>query len=101
MRNNKIIKALCLIFLSVCLAFAAYTPPASAVQYDGSTEVLARIETASSEATQPTADGSSPAYADDSDVSTGDIAFGGIITALVLFLFSALVILVCNRRSDE
>lgn len=81
---------------SLCLAFATYTPSASAFQYDGNTEVVARIETAPSEATQPATDGDST---DDNDVSTEDIIFDCITVSFLLFLFSALVILLCCRNS--
>lgn len=99
MRHSKIIRVLCLLALSVCLVFATYIPSVSAAQYDGSTEVLARIETSQSEATQPVTEGGGFVSDDNNHVSTGDIIFGWIIVSFVLFIFSALVILCSKKRT--
>ena len=95
MKNKKIIGKLCLLLLLACLTFVIYTPSVFAVQYDGSTEIIAHIETSSAETAQNSSD--SAPY-DDNDISTGDIATACVVISFILFVISALVIFLCNKN---
>ena len=102
MKRTKTIKYLFLLFIAVSsiLFISSITP--SAVRNDGSTEVIAHIETSPTEATQPSADNNSSSVpCDENDVSTGDMSSGDILFLLILILISALVIFLCSKNSNN
>ena len=100
MKNNKGFRVVCLLFLGY-LIFVISSVSVFAIQNDGSTEVIAHIETLPTEATQPVTDStnSSVTY-DESTVSTGDIISGCAIISFALFVLSILIIFRYNENGS-
>lgn len=99
--KNRIIKFLCLLIALVCVITFLTSIAAYAAHYDGSTEVVARIEV-STEPTQDVTDSSSAIIPDgDADVSTGYVISGCAVIAALLLLMSALVIYLCRQKNSK
>lgn len=99
MKKTKINKCLCLLFITVCSILFIIPLTDFAVYADGSTKVIAHIETAPTETIQTvTTDDSSFAAQDKSNVSTGDIASDRFVIFLILLMISVLVIFFGNKK---
>lgn len=86
MKRKKTCKYLCLLFV--------------AVQTEGSMEVIAHIETAPAETTQPVTDNGSSAEQDVNSISTGETVSACVVISSLLFIISVLVICFC-RKNDR
>ncbi len=101
MKRKKICKYLCLLFVAVCSVLFTTTLTAVAVQTDGSMEVIAHIETAPAQTTQPVTDSTqSNIKQDESNISTGETVSAYVVISLLLFIISVLVIYFC-RKNDR
>ncbi len=71
-----------------------------AVHSDGSTEVIAHIESTTAEATDTVVDDNiiSVTY-DETDISTGYIISGCVIIAFLLLVISLVVIYLCRKKT--
>lgn len=73
-----------------------------AVHSDGSTEVIAHIESTAAEATQTvTHDNNIPVTYDETEISTGQIISVCVVFALLLLLISMLVIYLCTVKNQR
>lgn len=77
------------ISLSFCMIFSVCMVSAAQIQYNGSTEVVAHIETAPENTTEVISDDYSDVEYDDSTVSTGDniLYIAVIVSLIVAFAF--------------
>ncbi|MGN1466682.1 MAG: hypothetical protein ACI4W1_00085 [Ruminococcus sp.] len=100
MKRKKICKYLCLLFVAVCSVLFTTTLTAVAVQTDGSMEVIAHIETAPVQTTQPVTDNGSSAEQDVNSISTGGAISVCVVISLLLLIISVLVIYFC-RKNDR
>ncbi len=99
MKNIKISKFLCLLFVTVFSILFMASLDAFAAHTDGSTKVTAHIEAASTEASQPvTGEDDNYVPQDSSNISTGDIVSGCVIVALLVLLISMFAVLLCNKK---
>lgn len=102
MKNIKINKCLCLLFVVVFSILYLTSLTVFAAHTDGSTEVVARIETVPNETTHPDTDNSSSDMQDESNFSTGDAVSVGVIIALFTLIISTFVIFLCiNNKSVD
>ncbi|MGN0558079.1 MAG: hypothetical protein ACI4IS_01345 [Acutalibacteraceae bacterium] len=74
---------------------------AVAVQLDGSMEVIAHIETAPDETSQPATDSGSTAVPDEGNVLTGEAISACVVISLLLLEISVLVIYICNKNDKS
>lgn len=101
MKKIKTIKCLCLLFAVIysILIMASFT--AFAAHTNGKTEVIARIETVPTDSTQSDIDNTdNPAFADKTNILTGDITSSYIIIALILFITSVLCIYLFKKNKN-
>lgn len=101
MKWIKIHKYLCLLFVAICSILFTTSLTAFAVRNEGNMEVIAHIETAPDETTQPVTD-STQSYIeqDESNISTGETVSACVVISLLLFIISVLVIYFC-RKNDR
>ena len=101
MKWIKIHKYLCLLFVAICSILFTTSLTAFAVRNEGNMEVIAHIETAPDETTQPVTD-STQGYIgqDESNISTGETVSACVVISLLLFIISVLVIYFC-RKNDR
>lgn len=101
MKRIKICKYLCLLFVAVCTVLFTASLTAFAVRNEGSMEVIAHIETAPAQTTQPVTE-STTSYTeqDESNISTGETVSACVVISLLLFIISVLVIYFC-RKNDR
>ena len=100
MKRIKIKKCLCLLFVAICSVPFTTSLSADAVHTDGSMEVIAHIETAPSETTQPATHSGSTVPPDNGSISTGETVSACVVISLLLFIISVLVIYFC-RKNDR
>lgn len=101
MKLINIKRCICLLIITAFALTLSVSLSASAVRYEGGTEVIAHIDPASK--TQPTTVGEDNLKPqDNSNVLTGkEISIYSII-AIVILLASAVIIYICiNRRKSE
>ena len=101
MKWIKIFKYLCLLFVAVCSVLFTTTLTAVAVHTDGSMEVIAHIETAPDETSQPTTDSGSTVVPDSGSVSTGEAISACFVLSLLLLVISVLVIYFCRKNNKS
>lgn len=88
-----------MLFVTVCSILFMTSLTAFAAHTDGTTKVIAHIETSPTETTQPVTDDSSSSVSNnDGGILTGDIIFVSVIISCILLLVSGLVILLCNKN---
>lgn len=98
MKNKKINRCLCLLFVAACSILFMASFNAFAAHNDGSTKVTARIEAASTEASQPvTGEDDNSVPQDSSNISTGNIISDCVIVTLLILLLSMFAVLMCNE----
>ncbi|MGN0462948.1 MAG: hypothetical protein ACI4HZ_10970 [Ruminococcus sp.] len=61
-------------------------------------EVIAHIETAPAETTQPATESGSTVPPDNGSVSTGETVSACVVISLLLLIISAFVIYICNKN---
>lgn len=98
MKKIKIKNSLCLLLVTVCSIFFTVSLTAIPTNADGSTEVIARIETISPETSQPTANTDSYEPQDINNISTGDSLPVYVAISLLLFTISVLVIYFYGKK---
>lgn len=64
-------------------------------------EVIAHIETAPAETTQPATDSGSTVPPDNGSISTGETVSACVVISLLLLIISALVIYICNKNDKR
>lgn len=98
MKSKKVLGKLCLSLLFACLTFLLSVPWVSAAQYEGSTQVTARIETSSQTAPEEP-DAGSTSVPEEDNVSTGDRAMISMVISLLCFGASAAAMAVlCSKK---
>lgn len=96
MKKIKICKCLCLLFAIVLTLFTTSMTTYLSYTNNGSTKVVAHIETEPHGTTQPFTDNNNDFVTqDESDVSTGEVL--SICFIIVLFLISIIVIFICSN----
>lgn len=102
MKREKICKYLCLLFVAVCSVLFTTSLTAFAVRNEGSMEVIAHIETAPDETTQPVTD-STQGYIeqDESNISTGEAISVCVVISSLLLIISVLVIYFCTKNDKS
>lgn len=102
MKKIKIEKCLFLLFAIASLTIFVTSLTVFAGHTDGSTEVVARIETTSSETTNTDTNDNSSDLQDDSSVLTGDTVYIYVVITLFVLIISMLVIFLCiNNKSID
>lgn len=99
MKRKKICKYLCLLFVAVCSILSTTSLTAFAGHNEGSMEVIAHIETAPDETTQPVTD-STQGYIeqDESNISTGEAVSVCAVISSLLLIISVLIIYFCTKN---
>ena len=101
MKSMRKVKCLLLLFIAVCSVLFAASITSSAAHTDGSTEVIARIETVSEDSTQSVTDKTDVSVPNDGiSILTGDITSGFII-ALILLMAAALIVLYLFAQKNK
>lgn len=102
MKWIKIHKYLCLLFVAICSILFTTSLTAFAVRNEGSMEVIAHIETAPDETTQPVTD-STQGYIeqDESNISTGEAVSVCAVISSLLLIISVLVIYFCTKNGKR
>lgn len=101
MKRKKICKYLCLLFVAVCSVLFTTSLTAFAVRNEGGMEVIAHIETAPDETTQPVTDSTQGFIEqDESNISTGEAVSACVVISSLLFIISVIVIYFC-RKNDR
>lgn len=102
MKKIKIEKCLCLLFAVASLTILMTSLTVFAAHTDGSTEVIACVETAPGETTLPDTNDNSSDLQDESNVLTGEAVYACAVIALFMLMISALVIFLCiNNKSID
>lgn len=95
MKKTKINKCLCLLLVTVCSILFIISLNDFAVYADGSTKVIAHIETSQAETTD---DSESSVVQNESNAETGDTIYADVIIILFLIVIAQLVIFFCNDK---
>lgn len=101
MKSMRKVKCLLLVLIAVCSVIFAASITSYAAKADGSTEVIARIETVSEDSTQAVTDNTDVSVPDDgTSILTGDITSGFII-ALFLLMTAAFIVLYLFAQKNK
>lgn len=102
MKRKNICKYLCLLFVAVCSILFTTSLTAFAVHNEGSMEVIAHIETAPDETTQPVTD-STQGYIeqDEINISTGEAVSVCAVISSLLLIISVLIIYFCTKNDKS